>query len=66
MLLVIGNYEFHDGTVTSVNPETRDIAVTYKTDDIFYAGNPQKVITVKFMCKMGSGIAMLLEGLNII
>lgn len=74
-----GNYEFHDGTVTSVNSETRDIAVTYKADEKFYsashhipdsedmpevdlkvcvmtyAGNPQKVLTVKFMREMGRG-----------
>ena len=115
-----GNYEFYDGTVTSVNPETRDINVTYQADEKFYAtgyhvpdfenmpevdlqvrvmtysGNPQKVFIVQFQREMGrgssgrhkyidnnsskkrkqmilcsilflvGGIAMLLEGLNII
>lgn len=32
-----GNYELYDGTVTSVNPETRDIIVTYKADERFYS-----------------------------
>ncbi len=113
-------YDFYDGKVTSVNPETRDITVTYKADEIFYsashhifevdtmpevdlkvrvmtyAGNPQKVFTVLFQREMGrgtsgkhkyidnnssknhrhmilcsilfivGGIAMLLDGLNII
>lgn len=31
------NYDFYDGEVTSVNPETRDITVTYKADEIFYS-----------------------------
>lgn len=33
----IGNYDLYDGTVTSVNPETRDITVTYKADEKFYS-----------------------------
>ena len=33
----IGNYDLYDGTVTSVNPETRDIIVTYKADEKFYS-----------------------------
>lgn len=33
----IGNYDLYDGTVTSVNPKTRDINVTYKADEIFYS-----------------------------
>lgn len=32
-----GNYELYDGTVTSVNPDTRDIIVTYKADERFYS-----------------------------
>ncbi len=116
----MGGYDFYDGEVTSVNPETRDITITYKADEIFYStghhisevdtvpevdlkvrvmtyvGNPQKVFTVLFQRKMGrgtsgkhkyidnnssknrrhlilvsilfivGGIAMLLDGLNII
>lgn len=115
-----GNYELYDGIVTSVNPETRNITVTYKANERFYStsyhifevdtmpeidlqvrvmtysGNPQKVFTVQFQREMGrgtsgkhkyidnnssqnrrsmilcsilflvGGIAMLLEGLNII
>lgn len=34
-----GNYELYDGTVNSVNPETRDIIVTYKADERFYSTN---------------------------
>lgn len=33
----IGNYDLYDGTVTSVNPDTRDITVTYKADEKFYS-----------------------------
>lgn len=33
----IGDYDFYDGEVTSVNPETRNITVNYKADDIFYS-----------------------------
>ncbi|MDE6781311.1 MAG: hypothetical protein K2J40_07625 [Ruminococcus sp.] len=33
----MGNYDFYDGEVTSVNSETRDITVTYKADEIFYS-----------------------------
>lgn len=33
----IGNYDLYDGTVTSVNPETRDIIVTYEADERFYS-----------------------------
>jgi len=112
-----GNYKLYDGEVTSVNPETRDITVTYRADEKFYSashniselqdmpevnlkvrvmtylGNPQKVFTVLFQREMGrgtsvkhkyisstnrrkmilcsisiivTGIAMLLDGLNII
>ncbi len=34
-----GNYELYDGEVTSVNPETRDITVTYKADEKFYSAS---------------------------
>ncbi|MDE5558552.1 MAG: hypothetical protein K2J32_12870 [Ruminococcus sp.] len=33
----IGNFDFYDGEVTSVNPETRDITVIYKANEIFYS-----------------------------
>ena len=114
----MGNYDFYDGEITSVNPETRDITVMYKAGEqsysashhipdfedmpevnlkvlvMTYSGNPHKVFTVKFMREMGrgtshkyidnnssknrrdmilgsilfiiGGIAMLLDGLNII
>ena len=116
----MGGYDFYDGEVTSVNPETRDIIISYKVGEDFYStghhisevdtvpevdlkvrvmtyvGNPQKVFTVLFQREMGrgtsgkhkyidnnssknrrhmilfsilfivGGIAMLLDGLNII
>lgn len=33
----MGGYDFYDGKVTYVNPETRDITVTYKADEKFYS-----------------------------
>ncbi|MDE6427250.1 MAG: hypothetical protein K2K89_14100 [Ruminococcus sp.] len=32
-----GNHELYDGTITSVNPETRDIIISYKVGEDFYS-----------------------------
>ncbi|MCM1358074.1 MAG: hypothetical protein NC205_05725, partial [Prevotella sp.] len=33
----IGNYDFYDGEVTFINPETRDIIVSYKVGEDVYS-----------------------------
>lgn len=35
----VGDYDFYDGEITSVNSETRDITVTYKADETFYSAS---------------------------
>ncbi|MDE6501762.1 MAG: hypothetical protein K2L10_06725 [Ruminococcus sp.] len=48
----MGGYDFYDGEVTSVNPETRDITVTYKAGEIFYSASHHvsEVDTIPEVC----------------